>query len=131
MLGTHAATFQSNDLTAQLVAHPYRALANLITLWAYRNGEIENVHAGYHTGYSLTHRRFTVTQERAIMREIASKLSGIITEPHLWEPEYQGIVEWPNNVIALATGFPFYYPSNWTLDDASPQVEIHRQDKFR
>ena len=120
----------TDDSTRQLLAHPYRALANFITLWAYRNGEIENVHAGSHKGYSLAHRRFTSRQEQTIMRKAASKLSGVITGPHLWEPEYQDIGEWPNNVAALVVGYPFYYPSNWTLDRASPQIELHRQDKF-
>ena len=130
MLSTHAAAFQINDLAMQLVAHPYRALGNFIILWAYRNGEIENAHSGYATGYSLAHRRFTSTQERTIIREVANKLSGIITGPQLWQPESQSLGEWPNNVAALTGGPPFYYPANWTFDQASPQFELHRQDKF-
>ena len=55
---------------------------------------------------------------------------GVITGPHLREPKYQGIGEWPNNVTALAVGFPFYYPSNWTLDRSTPQFELHLQNKF-
>jgi len=73
MLNAQTSALQIDELAQQLIAHPYRTLANFITLWAYRNGEIENVHSGHHTGYSLAHRRFTSTQERAIMREVASK----------------------------------------------------------
>jgi hypothetical protein len=115
---------QADNLAEQLVNHPYRALANFVALWAYRNGEIENAHAGLYQGYSLTHRRFSSRQERTIMRETAGKLSGIITEPLLWQSEYQGIGQWPDNVAALAAGFPYYYPSNWTLDSECPQVNL-------
>jgi hypothetical protein len=121
---SRANTIQTGDVAEQMVNHPYRALANFVALWAYRNGEVENVHAGRYHGYSLAHRRFTLRQEQTIMRETASQLDGIITAPFLWESEYQGIGQWPNNVAALAAGFPFYYPSHWTLKPDYPQVEL-------
>ncbi len=67
----------------ELLTHPFRVVANFTALWAYRNGEAENVHAGEYQGYSLAHRRFTLAQERTIMREAASKLSGVLTAQRL------------------------------------------------
>jgi hypothetical protein len=49
--------------TDRLLTHPFRVVANLITLWAYRNGEVENVHAG-------------VTPRVIVIRSASARCSG-------------------------------------------------------
>jgi hypothetical protein len=41
------------------IAHPFRALANTIIALTYRNGPVEDVHAGRKAAYRLDQRRFT------------------------------------------------------------------------
>ena len=48
--------------------HGIRALANSVTLQAWRNGPVQNVHAGRFQGYGLDERRVSVKAEKAIVR---------------------------------------------------------------
>jgi hypothetical protein len=114
--------------TDLLLTHPFRVVANLITLWAYRNGEVENVHAGEYDGYSLAHRRFTLAQEKQIVGVAASQLSGVLTAHTLWSGKFPGIGQWPGNVVGLTRGFPYYYPTDWSLTDTSSEVKLPKGD---
>ena len=52
-------TFHQQHPSSPLPEYPYRTLANAIINLAYRNGPIEEIHAGKAGTYSLTHRRMT------------------------------------------------------------------------
>jgi hypothetical protein len=58
------------------VAHPHRALANLLGQMAYRNGPVETLHAGREQAYSLNHRRCNRRQAGALLRHTAGQLGG-------------------------------------------------------
>lgn len=123
MFNAQPSLFKSTpELIERLVAHPYRVLANYIMLWAYRNGngEVEEVHAGRFVGYSLAHRRVTLAQERGILRGAASRFGAVFTGPYLWDSDLPGLDPWPQNVTGLSAG----YPSGWTLDQSSVEIEI-------
>ena len=51
-----------------------RAIANTITLYAWRNGPVEDVHAGWADGYDLDARRVLPAAEKAIIRRAQSGL---------------------------------------------------------
>lgn len=71
LVGIHQAhdiRFPENAQTA--VSHPYRTLANAIIHLTYRNGPIENSHAGREAAFPLDHRRFTDRQARQIIRAV-------------------------------------------------------------
>ena len=48
--------------------HGIRVIANTIALHAWRNGPIENVHAGRYVGYGLNERRVLPKAEKSIKR---------------------------------------------------------------
>jgi hypothetical protein len=51
-----------------------RAIANRITLYAWRNGPVEDVHAGWAEGYELGARRVLPQAEKPIIRQAQSGL---------------------------------------------------------
>ncbi len=55
------------DVSARADASPSRLFANAVVNTVYRNGPIENVHAGEYVGYSLDRRRVTLSEERAVL----------------------------------------------------------------
>jgi hypothetical protein len=66
-----------------------KSIANTITLQAWRNGPIENVHAGRYVGYGLNERRVLPKAEKSIIRHAQNGLfSGLKTADYL---RYDGI----------------------------------------
>ena len=55
---------------AIVVQHPYRILGNSLAVAAYRNGPVENLHAGHASGYALNRRRATGRQSRELMKRL-------------------------------------------------------------
>jgi len=55
-------------------SHGIRAIANTVTLLAWRNGPIESVHGGQYVGYGLFERRVLPQAEKAIVRQAQSGL---------------------------------------------------------
>jgi hypothetical protein len=58
-----------------------RVIANTITLRAWRNGPIENVHAGRYVGYGLNQRRVLPKAEKSIIPYPARPAFGPISAP--------------------------------------------------
>ena len=56
-------------------AHPSRVFANALVNSAWRNGPVEEVHAGMMKGYPLDKRRITVAEERALMGSAIDRLT--------------------------------------------------------
>jgi hypothetical protein len=55
--------------------HPSRLFANALVNTAWRNGPVEDVHAGVCRGYPLDHRRVTVAEERTIIGSAIDRLA--------------------------------------------------------
>jgi hypothetical protein len=127
ILGTLVGTHQADDITLPestqtAVSHPYRALANAIIHFAYRNGPIENSHAGREPAYSLNHRRFTNRQAQQIIRFTAKRLSPFVSAIPLWSEELGDIPPWPERMAAL----PEFrqYPRTWSFTESSSRIHL-------
>jgi hypothetical protein len=65
---------QLNQALALAGSHAVRIIANAITLHAWRNGPVEDVHAGWAEGYEVGTRRVLPKAEKAIIRQAQSGL---------------------------------------------------------
>ncbi len=80
--------------------HPSRLFANALVNTAWRNGPVENIHAGDFRGYPLDHRRVTVAEERTLMAFAADRLTtgmGLCHDLAVERPARS----WPEQVLHL------------------------------
>jgi len=110
----------ANQLTA--VPHPCRTVANTIINLVYRNGPIEDIHAGRGHTFSLDQRRFTDRQARFVIRQTVESLNPFVTDFPLWDNRLTRLPPWPERVA----GLPRYlwYPRNWSLTESSSQIQF-------
>jgi hypothetical protein len=109
--------------------HGIRIIANTITLHAWRNGPIENVHAGRSVGHGLNERRVLPNVEKAIIRNAQSGLySGLKAADYL---KYDGA--WPPPAErVLPFMHPLISPTRWSHTEQSHLVELPlRRDVVR
>ena len=106
-------TFHQQHSSSPLPEYPYRTLANAIINLAYRNGPIEEIHAGKAGTYSLAHRRMTSRQSGKVMRFTAERLAGIVGACPLWDDRLPDLPTWPSRVAGLSSAF--FYPRSWLL----------------
>ena len=108
---------------AHLSRYPYRILANSIVLWAYRNGPVEDLHAGRSRAHSLEHRRATGEQCRDLMRFTSQRLSAALGTLRLWEEDHSDPVPWPTNLAGIHIS-PVLTPPSWSLSEFSSSVTL-------
>ena len=107
--------------------HGIRVIANTITHIAFRNGPIENVHAGQYLGYGLNERRVLPKAEKSIIRHAQNGFfSGLKAADYL---KYDGA--WPPPADRV---LPFLHglvgPMGWSHTELSRPVELPlRQDR--
>ena len=98
-----------------------RLIANTITLYAWRNGPVEDVHAGWAEGYELGTRRVLPQAEKAIIRQAQSGLyTGLEVVDILkyvagWPPPAERVLPFLHPVIG---------PSRWSYTEQSRDVEL-------
>ncbi len=98
-----------------------RAIANTITLYAWRNGPVEDIHAGWAEGYELGARRVLSQAEKAITRQAQSglyaglKAVDILQYVAGWPPPAERVLPFLRPVIA---------PSRWSYTERSRDVEL-------
>jgi len=98
-----------------------RAIANTITLYAWRNGPVEDVHAGWADGYELGARRVLPAAEKAIICQAQSglysglKVVDILKYAAGWPPPAERVLPFLHPVIA---------PSRWSYTEQSRAVEL-------
>ena len=129
ILGILPGIYQAKDImlpaaSRTAASHPYRTLANAIIHLAYRNGPIEEHHAGREPAYSLDHRRFTDSRSREIIRYTAERLSPFVGGVALWDEALASIPSWPNSVAALPAWR--HYPHNWSFTKSSSQIQLQK-----
>jgi hypothetical protein len=104
------------------IAHPFRALANTIIALAYRNGPVEDVHAGRKAAYRLDQRRFAPKQYRDVIRSTAERMSGVMGIGPLWCEGMSDFPPWPQRVASLPCIFP--YPRGWSMTESTSQIRL-------
>ena len=109
-----------NERTA--VPLPYRTVANTIINLVYRNGPIEEIHAGRGHTFSLDHRRFTDRQARSIIRDTAESLNLFVIDFPLWNNRLMRLPPWPKSVARLSSCL--WYPSEWSLTESSSEIQF-------
>jgi hypothetical protein len=105
--------------------HGIRVIANTITHIVWRNGPVENVHAGRYLGYGLNERRVLPKAEKSIIRHAQNGLfSGLKAADYL---KYDGV--WPPPAERV---LPFLHgligPSRWSCTELSGLVELPLRD---
>lgn len=103
-----------------ILVNPSRALANGVLHEHWRNGEIEDIHAGrISTPRPLTQRRLTLQQEERVVRETAARfvptmrvLYNVVTKPSQ--------ESWPEQALPYAIAFK--PPDHWSLDEQTREA---------
>jgi hypothetical protein len=98
--------------------NPYRALANILVNISYRNGPVEDVHAGSQWTYGRT-RRFTSREERLVFTHGVRTLEPILRSGLPWSSSPK---KWSNTAI-ISSAIPYIFPSNWSFDQASAEID--------
>ena len=101
--------------------HGIRAIANTITLLAWRNGPVETVHAGQYVGYSMGSRRVLPQAEKAIIRHAQGGLvAGLKAVDYL---RYDNA--WPPSAARVLPFFhPQIAPNDWSYTEQSRRIEL-------
>jgi hypothetical protein len=103
------------------VTHGVRAIANTITLLAWRNGPVENVHAGRRLGHRFNERRVLPRDEKAIIRQAQNVLHAALNAvEHM---AFDGA--WPPPPVRVLPFMrPFCHPRDWSYTEQSRVVEL-------
>ncbi len=108
---------QRTRARAEAEAHPTRILANAIINSCWRNGPIEDIHAGRSSTYPLGQRRITPLEERDLLHTTTSRLAqAILTVSALIDESDER--SWPERVLPfnLASGL-LVTPFGWSLHE--------------
>jgi len=118
---------QLNHALALAGRHAVRIIANAIALQAWRNGPVEDVHAGWAAGYEFGVRRVRPDAEKAIIRQAQSGLyTGLKAVDFL---KYEGT--WPPPAErVLPFLHPLIGPRGWSHTEASRVVELSAPQGF-
>ena len=103
---------------------PNRMFANALVNTAWRNGPVEDVHAGYVQGYPLALRRMTPEEERDLMR-FASDGMALGMTVCLQLTSERSRRSWPEQVLPYGLAeLLMITSSRWTLTEASREVRL-------
>jgi hypothetical protein len=110
-------------IAADVQSHPSRVYANALVNVAWRNGPVEEIHAGAGRSYSLDRRRVTVAEERTLMSFAADRLStGMDVSRKL---AMERARSWAEQVLPYALAEQLWItPSGWTLTEATREVRL-------
>jgi len=101
--------------------HGVRVIANTVTLHAWRNGPIENVHAGRFEGYRLSERRVSPKAEKAIVRHAQGgifagiKVVDYLRYDNVWPPPAERVLPFLHGLLA---------PTQWSVTEQSRPVRL-------
>jgi len=109
---------------ADVERHSSRVLANALVNNAWRNGPVENIHAGGFRGYPLDQRRVTLAEERELMVSVSERLAqgtSVCLSFALEQPPRS----WPEQVLPYGLAELMQItPSRWTLTETSRDVRL-------
>lgn len=107
-------------------SHPSRIFANALVNVAWRNGPIEDFHAGASQGYPLERRRITTGEEQALGDFAADRLSTGMDVCRSLSVERGR--SWSEQVLPYAlAGTMRITPTGWTLTESTRAVRLSRQ----
>lgn len=108
--------------------YPSRVLANALVNTSWRNGPIEDIHAGEYRGYPLDQRRVTPTEERVLMGFVSERLAlGMAVCLHLALERPRRA--WSEQVLPYGLAeILMITPSRWTFTEASREVRLPGED---
>ncbi|MCC6629124.1 MAG: hypothetical protein IT340_17180 [Chloroflexi bacterium] len=101
---------------------PTRLLANTLINTAWRNNDIETIHAGTAGAYPLLAQRITAAQEHQLVRATVDRLvtAVVVTRQLITSGDGR---DWPERVLLFGM-IPWYTPYDWSLDEESCAVEL-------
>lgn len=111
---------------ADAEAHPSRVFSNALTNSAWRNGPVEEIHAGVSKGYPPDKRRVTVAEERSLVGSAIDRFTvgmdvvGQLVGEKPSRPWAEQVVPYGLAERMLIT------PSGWTLTEESREVRVPR-----
>jgi len=105
-------------------SHPTRVLANAMINYCWRNGPIENIHAGTDCSYPMTERRVAPSEERTLVRETAAAFAqGLLALDCLMGSE--NTREWSDSVLPFQLAeLMLVTPSRWSLTETTRGFEL-------
>jgi hypothetical protein len=104
--------------------HPTRVLANAAVNVAWRNGPVEDIHAGQARGHPLDRRRVTAAEEDALMTFASGGMAMVMAVCRRLASE-RPPRPWPRQVLPYALGeMMLVTPSGWTLTEESRAVRL-------
>jgi hypothetical protein len=110
-------------LRADAAAHASRIFANALVNVAWRNGPVENVHAGRVVGYPLDRRRVTTAEERELFGFAADRMTtGISVCRGLASERGRA---WPEQVLPYGISMAVA-PTGWSLTEETREVRQSR-----
>lgn len=111
---------------ADAEAHSSRIFSNALINSAWRNGPVEEVHAGASKGYPLDKRRVTVAEERSVVGSAIDRLTvgmEVCRQLGKERPPRQ----WAEQVVPYGlAGAMLITPSGWTLTEETREVRLPR-----
>lgn len=110
----------------EVARHPTRLFANAAVNVAWRNGPVEDVHAGWPPDYPLDRRRITPDEEAELMRFASDGMALVMRVCKRFARE-RPPRPWTEQVLpyALAKKMPVT-PKGWTLTETSREVRFYR-----
>jgi hypothetical protein len=104
--------------------HPGRVFANALVNVAWRNGPVENIHAGRARGYPLDQRRVTPAEEGELMRFASEGMAMGMTVCLQLATERPGR-PWAEQVLPFGLAHMWLVtPSGWTLSETSRDLRL-------
>ncbi len=116
---------------ADAQAHPTRVLTTGIINFCWRNGPIEDIHAGQISDCPLMQRRITPSEEKMLMRETASRpAQGIVAVSSLIREESKR--SWCDRVLPFRL-VPFWMvtPTKWSLEKRTCGLQLPGLERLR
>jgi len=116
-------TQESGSARAEAEAHPTRALANALINASWRNGPVEDIHAGRLSTYPLTQRRITPSEGRTLTRTTAGRLAQGIYGFSVSPAQHRDPRSWAERVLPYnLASLLLVTPTGWSLDERTRQV---------
>jgi hypothetical protein len=103
--------------------YPYRIIANGMAAACYRNGPVENLHAGRARAYSPDCRRATDGQIRELMEHTSGYLASVLAKFRPWEQSSGHPLQWPDNLAGIYIS-PYFSPRNWSLSESCCSIQL-------
>lgn len=114
----------TGEVYDRVAAHPTRMLANGLMNASWRNGPVEDIHAGQLGTYPLLQRRVTRREEQTLMRTTAERLAqglrGVSLPRSMADPR-----PWVEQVLPFAWAAELLVTDhNWTLEEKTREVQL-------